>query len=233
VRSAKPDEQIDPISLLGGLRLSQTRISIDPKTGKGVVDETPLVLHARARGMTDDEILKISEVVKCVEDHDSEIPESLMPQLPEGYRNMTNNAAKKKEKAAFRDLLPCLKMDIVNDIQGEIRPRSSLNYIWVMAQCMMLFMAMEDELSEFRNPSYIQAYEEDVAMMFDKRVSLTALALAGRDDGLLRVMASKFEDMRTGFTTHIYWDDLDSAKKVLEDIKSEFIPGIDGGCVVM
>jgi hypothetical protein len=40
------------------------------------------------------------------------------------------------------------------------------------------------------------------------------LALAEQDDECLRVMAEEFENPRTGWITHIYWEDLDDMDKV-------------------
>lgn len=49
------------------------------------------------------------------------------------------------------------------------RPLSSLNYTFVTARFMMLFMQIEDRLKELRNPLWVRAYEEEPVMMREKR----------------------------------------------------------------
>lgn len=107
------------------------------------------------------------------------------------------------------NLLDLLNMDLVNDICGDA-PLSSLNYVWVLAQFMMLFLQIEEELGKLRNRLYVQAYETDPKWRTHKRVVLVCLALQQEDDECLRVMAREFESHRAVFMSHIYWEDLES-----------------------
>lgn len=52
--------------------------------------------------------------------------------------------------------------------------------------------------------------------MREKRLSLTAFALTGEDEECLKVMAETFEEFRTGWMAHIYWDDLVTSKSMTE-----------------
>jgi hypothetical protein len=56
--------------------------------------------------------------------------------------------------------------------------------------------------------------------------------LAGEDDECLEVMAETFQNPRSGFMQHIYWEDLDTFDKVkYADPVEE--PQFSGGCTVM
>lgn len=57
----------------------------------------------------------------------------------------------------LRDNLDILKVDMINDVSGEGRPLSSINYIWVTIKMMMIFSSIEDKLKAVRNPLWVQA----------------------------------------------------------------------------
>lgn len=52
------------------------------------------------------------------------------------------------------------------------------------------------------------AYEES-QFKNEKRVSLARLVLSGEDEESMRAFAQAFENPRSGFMQHIYWEDLD------------------------
>jgi hypothetical protein len=56
--------------------------------------------------------------------------------------------------------------------------------------------------------------------------------LAGEDDECLEVMAEMFQNPRSGFMQHIYWEELDTFDKVKYTDPVEE-PQFSGGCAVM
>ncbi|KAL7936515.1 hypothetical protein V8C35DRAFT_277939 [Trichoderma chlorosporum] len=109
-----------------------------------------------------------------------------------------------------RDMLDLIRWDVYSDICGPI-PYSSLNYFWVTARIMSLFMTFEVELEKVDNPTYRSIYVTNSGQISEKRVILAVAALSGDDEECLRIMARIMEEQRGGWMQHIYWDDLDSS----------------------
>lgn len=61
---------------------------------------------------------------------------------------------------------------------GESYLPLSLNYVWVAAQAMTLFLLIENKLKELRNPTYVRAHEIERSLSSQKRVALASFALA-------------------------------------------------------
>ena len=101
-------------------------------------------------------------------------------------------------------------MDLISDSCGQTRPVASVNYVTVLMRFMFLFMQVEDELKQRRNPSWVQAYEGNSVMTREKRLSLITLALREHDEDCMQVFAHAFENPRSSFVDHIYWDDLET-----------------------
>lgn len=215
-----PDSDVNFPSVLGMLRLGQTKRIVDPATGELRLEETDLVRKARAGGMADEVILQMTSTLDR-QRPTGESDAALSAMLPAGYRLMPMSDLKtwagdsrQHPKSGHHiemsgtDLLDLVKVDTSVDICGMERPLSSLNYLWVTADCMLLFMKMEDELSRLRNPLYERAYKGNAAWSRYKRVGLTAFALYEDDPECLKTMAKVFEGNRVGFMSHIYWEDL-------------------------
>ncbi|KAH6603867.1 hypothetical protein Trco_007313 [Trichoderma cornu-damae] len=109
-----------------------------------------------------------------------------------------------------RDLLELLRCDIYSDICG-LFPYSSLNYVWVTARIISLFMMFEQELKKLGNPTYHEIYVANGGSNPEKRVFLAVTALSGKDEECVRTMARVMEDQRMGWMQHIYWEDLDTS----------------------
>ncbi|KAI1349493.1 hypothetical protein F5Y01DRAFT_185579 [Xylaria sp. FL0043] len=218
-----PDSDIPMPSLLGIYRISQTKHIADPITGQKRMEDTDLVKRARAKGLSEEELLAWATFPSDIVRGEQPLPEAIREALvPKGYRtaNLPEPGGKGgNHKLPGQALLDLLKLDISNDICGDI-PLSSLNYVWTMARFMILFHQFERALSELRNPLYVQAYETDPLWRKQKRVGLAYLALHLQDKECLQVMAREFQNPRTGFTNHIYWDGLDSTRLGGEEPRS-------------
>ncbi|KAI1637118.1 hypothetical protein F4809DRAFT_341918 [Biscogniauxia mediterranea] len=222
-----PEEDIPIASMLGTLRLAQMKHVVDPLTGQKRMPDTELVRRARAQGMRDEDMVKLSssESLLTREKGDSgRLPRQFLDVVPEGYSTGWISELDKKmgrwkhpdEASNNVDISGCallelLKWDFFQDICGESHPLSSLNYIWVAVRCMALFMMFEDELKRLRNPLYVEAYETNSQLKGEKRLGLAMLAFLEQDEECLQVMARLFQEPRIGFMHHIYWDDLGSA----------------------
>ncbi|KAK6523716.1 hypothetical protein TWF281_001688 [Arthrobotrys megalospora] len=212
------DEEIPPLSLLGSIRISRTKRTTDPLTGNATLEDTVLVKRAKALGMTDESLLAGSFIRDRLKD--DKAPLELYRQINKEYK-----MAETKEDEDFDDaqLLDFIKKDLISDICGELRPLSSLNYIWVVAKMMMLFMRVEGALAKCRNKSWRMLYEEAPRTTREKRASLSIRALSGDDEELMQVFAAEFQNPRSGFMDSIYWEDLDDLEKFMgeDDVDPE------------
>lgn len=114
------------------------------------------------------------------------------------------------EHLSRRHLLELIRYDIYSDVCGPF-PYSSLNYFWVTARIMSLFMMFEDELKRLDNPTYRDIYIANSVRIPEKRVFLAVAALSETDEECLRTMARVIEEQRMGWMQHIYWEDLDTS----------------------
>ncbi|KAI1186813.1 hypothetical protein F5B17DRAFT_345416 [Nemania serpens] len=221
-----PDSDIPMPSLLGFYHISQTKHIVDPITGKKRLEDTDLVNRARATGLSDEDLMKWGAFPPSQVREEQSLPEALREALvPDGYTmgNIPDPGSKSGKggihQLSGQDLLEMLKLDISNDICGDM-PLSSLNYVWTMARFMMQFHQFEKELGRLRNPLYVQAYETDPLWRSHKRVGLAYLALHVQDDECLKVMAREFQNPRAGFMNHIYWEDLESMRLQVQKARS-------------
>jgi hypothetical protein len=223
------------------LRIVRTKQITDP-TGKRVLERTLLVNRARSEGLSDETLLEIASGLWPRLQHRNDGPTiteaMLAAVISEGYTHSRSprygrgGGASSKDTIVGRELLEALKLDIITDVAGERGPLSSLNYIWVATNFVILFKRIEDELKRLRNPLWVQAYEENPVLMREKKLSLMSLVLAGEDDECLEVMAEMFQNPRSGFMQHIYWEELDPFDKMKYANPVEE-PQFSGGCTVM
>ncbi|KAI1428087.1 hypothetical protein F5Y12DRAFT_73515 [Xylaria sp. FL1777] len=210
-----PDCDIPMPSLLGAYRISQTKPITDPTTGQKRMEDTDLVNRARARGLSEENLLEWttlpSRIVRGKQPLSEAVQEALVPKGYTIHNPPESDGKGGNHELSGQDLLGLLKLDISNEICGDL-PLSSLNYVWTMARFMMQFHQFENELSKLRNPLYVQAYESDPSWRKQKRVGLTYLALHSQDEECLKVMAREFQNPRAGFMNHIYWDGLESSR---------------------
>ncbi|KAK5633104.1 hypothetical protein RRF57_008818 [Xylaria bambusicola] len=231
------DSDIPIPSLLGAYRISQAKHITDPVTGQKRLEDTYLVKRARARGISDKDLMALDMTIPRELRREQAIPEALRKAMvPEGYTvgslPETRGMGGKLELSG-PDLLELLKLDISNDICGDV-PLSSLNYVWTTVRFMMLFMQFEGELGKLRNPLYVQAYETDRQWQKHKRVGLAYLALHLQDEECLRVMAHEFQNPRAGFMNHIYWEDLESTIRCGQRLSSKRTTGeFQDQCTIM
>ncbi|EPE37138.1 hypothetical protein GLAREA_09301 [Glarea lozoyensis ATCC 20868] len=204
------DEEIPVISLMGAHRLAQVKSSKDPKTGKNILEDSPLVARAKAQGMPEDVILSLSSVSEMLlNESEEDIPESLLPALPEGYTRGTLPKPKSADTLLSGTvLLDYLKRDIASDVSGT-RPLSALNFTFITTIFMMHWDLIEKELRRLRNPLWVMAYETNKDMAKEKRVSFTVLLLADEDPECMQVIANVLTNPRYGVMQHVYWEDLD------------------------
>lgn len=135
----------------------------------------------------------MSGVLKC-----------LLTTLPEGSTCENLPSGIRKGGVSLAGYLSTLKHDFISGICGQIRPLSSLNSIWVLVRCYVLFLDMEERLSACRNPIWVQVYEGNPRFTQHKRLSHTVLAVRDIDQECLRIMADVFGSQGGGFIDHVY-----------------------------
>ncbi|KOS36480.1 hypothetical protein ACN38_g12772 [Penicillium nordicum] len=204
-----PDEDIPFATALAFMRLAKARQTRDRTTDEVTLADTDLVRRARFQGMNDKDIIGISSKMSSMSEEPdmSVLMRTVQATLPEGYSCGPLGGPGKRD-LSLPAYLSLLKHDFITDVCGETRPLSSLNYMWVLVRCYVLFMQIEDNLRACRNPTWVLAYEGDSRLTQQKRVSLTVAALGERDPECLKIIADVFEGQRGGFMDHIYWDNL-------------------------
>ncbi|KAK8024877.1 hypothetical protein PG990_002700 [Apiospora arundinis] len=215
-----PDEAVTFGSRLFVLRVSQTRHTFDPTTGKPRLQDTPLVERARKEGLPDDFLLPMSNAVRDnfqpINDHaagtvhaehdTSESPKPRFggPTLGDRFRFLPSHAQEVDYPA--RILLRDLKVDLHNDIAAH-RPLSGINLLGIIVRSVSMFRQIEDRLKEKRNHVYTWFYEAKSGLRLEERRSLLSTnQLTEQDDECMRVMAETFEGIGSGVNNHMYWD---------------------------
>lgn len=217
-----PESEIRVGSLLGVMRLSQTKQSVDPETGKRRFEPTELVRRHLAAKVDGKPATSEESLIELVDDFskasmglrhqwDASQRVSLgLPQLPGGLSSASE--PRSRDQAPGGDvppemrgsnLLEAVKLDINADVSGE-NPVSSVNYAWVTVRFMVLFEHIEAELKKRRNPVYVSAFETKTKHR--PRLALVYWAMLEENEECLRVMADEFQKLRTGFAHHVYWN---------------------------
>jgi hypothetical protein len=270
---AIPDADLPLTSPLFMLRIGRTKQTADPITGKTRLEDNDLVKRARAEGMPDQaiqEMVSLAAHLGPSAPTPAQLPPALLAAMTGGNSadyttadftthrhhlpptSTTGNSSKKHPHPRHRDpsspsarsLLNLAKTDLAIDISSNLRPLSSLNYVWAAASMMIHFSMIEEELSKRRNRLYVRAYETDREWARTKKVGLALLAMEAADskegegwkgDGgeeCLRVMAEKFDNARVGFLSCVYWEDLEnSVARYGESGEEEEVAG-DACCVM-
>ena len=212
-----PDREIT-FSVLGMLRLSETKQVLDTTTGEKCLEATGLVKRFRAAGMAEAELIKMASIVLDQEKED--IPDAgTIPAMAAIYSQgkykdykhgfAANPFAHRKNKMKTgKTLLDLLRLDLFADVCG-MKPVSSINYILVTVHFLLVFGRIEDRLRELRNPLYVQMYEQaPPGMRRTRRAALVIAAMAEEDPDTLRICAEVLQDPRMGVIPFIYWEDL-------------------------
>lgn len=243
-----PERDIAIGSLLGMMRLSQTRQFFDPETGKRRLEPTELVrrhLAAKTDGkpiQNEDSLVEFvngwTAALKGLRERQdvTQLMNHVRSQFPEGLSNASELRSRNQVtgggaplEVRGSELLEAMKLDIHADIAGN-SPVSSLNYAWVTVRFIMLFENIEEELKKRRNPVYVRAFETESAWKRLPRVGLVYKAMLDEDEECLRVMAREFQNPRAGFMNHVYWD---VTTELPQRSKTEPRAAPDSGCTVM
>ena len=206
------DEDLHITSFLALFRIGQTKPKTDAATGKNVVENTALVRRAKAAGIEVESLNQISEILARDKKFDENAMKAFKAATP--LPDYTIHKGTPGRGSKDRITLDVIKSDLIADISSEIRPLSSLNYVFVTVLFMMLFIQIEGELKQRRHPLWVEAYEKNKLFMKEKRASLTLLVLQSEDEECMEIIAKAFEDSRTGWMSHMYWDDLDDTEKI-------------------
>ncbi|KFY43601.1 hypothetical protein V494_01901 [Pseudogymnoascus sp. VKM F-4513 (FW-928)] len=233
-----PDEDLPQGSMLGLLRMCQSKTLLEPAAGEAATGETPLISHAIAEGVSDQMLHIVSEKLEKRRIRAAGAPNTLIP--PEIGRNdssmtkyMQGGSGKRNWMPNNLDMLEILKVDIFNDVCGK-RPFSAMNYIWATTQMTLQFGKIESELERVQNVSYLRAYGRSASMAPQKRVSLVALLFAEPDEECMEIMAKVFQEEPAQVEDHLYWDlHLHEPKLGTSDGDHKIDDGNDASCTVM
>ncbi|EPS39533.1 hypothetical protein H072_6698 [Dactylellina haptotyla CBS 200.50] len=208
------DDDIPLSSVYAMNMIGRTKYLKDPKTGRRILEETGLVRRAKANGMTDESLSEISEAQESL--YNQPISLDSYPELAKEYEGY-KMAPMKKPGSELTDVkvLGLIKVDLIGDICGELRPLSSLNYIWVFSKAIMFFMRLEESLEKINHLEWKRVYTGNATR--EKRAALTTAVMAGDDTELMKIVAAEFQNPRSGFMDSIYWDDLESIKTMVKE----------------
>ncbi|KAF6819192.1 hypothetical protein CPLU01_13135 [Colletotrichum plurivorum] len=235
-----PDSAIEPISLLGTMRLSQTKHAVDPVTGVRRFEDTELVRRFRERGVDEDELIRMTGMaVSAMQKFKEEIEQaqSFIQRVVPDYKFFSDAEIGAQAvgggsgiRVLGRDLLKAVRPDIVGDVCGDRRPLSALNYVSVLNWLFFLFGQFEDELKRRGHPLYEIVFGSGGTTV-EKNVRLVTLAVGEQDEEVLRILAGEFQKHRTGFINYIYWDDLSSGLE--SPTSGPESPAFGPGCSIM
>lgn len=160
-----PDEDVTVPLILSIFRLAEAKRVIDPVTGRVTLEDTDLVKRARSIGMDDATIMEFpSKLFSIYEERpiDPHVLESIKEKMPAGFKfgelpKTPLQSGPRKCDLSTIQYLETLKLDLVSDISGQMRPVLSVNYVVVLARFMLLFMQIEEKLKSRGNPSWVQA----------------------------------------------------------------------------
>lgn len=244
-----PDCDVEPMSALGMIRLSQTRRIRNPATAAWRLEETDLVKRTRAAGMDELFIMALDPFFERLKNERQAelarmtlcIPDCSSTQLS-WFRN-ASKAPNKSNNEEIRDcemtaemMLSILWNDIHGDICGGLRPLSSLNYLWITVRILQYFQELEIE-AENSGSALIRVLsgraengESSCCLQGDRRLLVSLRALDGKDRELMKTMAKTFERCGGSLTDFMYWPDEGSMGEASDG------PVVDAGspdCCVM
>ncbi|KPI45656.1 uncharacterized protein AB675_708 [Cyphellophora attinorum] len=204
-----PDNEITFASMLGQLRLVETKQAVDSSTGKKRLEATELVQRFRAQGINEADLTQAASFEKYKD-------------YKQDYRSKFKPYAQKKSKfSTGRSLLDLLRVDLFADVCG-MNPLSSINYLWVTVHFMILFDRLEKRLREVRNPLYIRTYEHAPASMRrSRRPALIMAMMKDEDPDTLKLCAEVFQDPRMGIMGFIFWEDLRESESGIKKTEVE------------
>ncbi|RFU81236.1 hypothetical protein TARUN_983 [Trichoderma arundinaceum] len=251
-----PDRDVDPMSALGMIRLSQIKRIRDPGTSAWRLEETDLVKRTRAAGVDELFIMALDPFFERLKDEREarlskmtlSIPDCSSTQL--SWLRNTNKASSKASNEESSDyemtaemMLTILYNDIHGDICGGLRPLSSLNYLWITIRMLQYFEELEIEAENGSSGSatfrVLYSCDGDCArsccLLGDKKLLVAMRALTGKDKELMKTLAKAFERCGGTLMDFMYWkgedDDILGSKAEMSEG-----PVVEGGspdCCVM
>lgn len=239
-----PDSDVDPLSALGLIRLSQTRRIRNPVTSVWRLEETGLVKRARAAGMGESIILSLDPLFEMFRDE----RQAQMDRARSDYSSWfydTNKASKKgddtvkatKYEVTAERMLSILYQDVHNDVCGSLRAFSNFSYISITIQMILTFEELQSECQTSSNPAFKLSLVGNAELGDEwktpssKRLYLALSALSGKDKELLKSMATVFERNGGRFIDYLYWKAEDEDKE--ETSRGPVMEDCSPDCCVM
>ncbi|KAF6804116.1 hypothetical protein CMUS01_14928 [Colletotrichum musicola] len=195
-----PDSALAPLSMMGATRISHTKYTTDPATGKMRYVDTELVRRYRERDGDDDELIRImnnsaSTIQKAKEAEEgmrSVMREFWQDQGPEfkafsdaetawGSRNLDDGPGL---RFSGTDLLKAVRTDVHDDICGEKRPLSGLNFVTILNHMFYLLEQFDEELKRHGHREYVRECERGING-FERSSLLVKTGARGRGRGML------------------------------------------------
>lgn len=215
-----PDKDLPVTSLVATTRLGRSKVIKDPRTGKRKLQDSELVRRAIADGITEKSLLDLSDYWTGILEGEKQPTPEYLDSLGHTIEWESTEAG---GRASFKDMscteiVNIARWDVFRDVSAD-GPLLSLNYIWVAARIMVMYMNLEKKLDELRNPMYIEAYEKQQRFERNRRVGLTLMAMTSEDDECLKAMAAEFEYSRAGFMHHMYWNDIENSKTTMRNMR--------------
>ncbi|KAH6611384.1 hypothetical protein Trco_001404 [Trichoderma cornu-damae] len=219
-----PDSDVDPMSALGMIRLSQTRRISDPGASTWRLEETELVKRTRAAGIDELFVTALDPFFERLKDEREtqmaqmtlSIADCSSTQL--SWLRSANKASNRPSGHEVKDfemtaemMLNILYNDIHGDICGSLRPLSSLNYLLITIHMLQYFEEVETQ-AENSGSSVLKALyacdescQKSCCLQGDRKLLILLRTLSGKDRELMRTMAKSFEKCGGRYTDFIYW----------------------------
>ncbi|KAL6879062.1 hypothetical protein J3F83DRAFT_711811 [Trichoderma novae-zelandiae] len=212
-----PDSDVHPMSALGLIRLSQMSRLYDPATADWMLTGARLLRRQWPKAaivegkLSDDTLLesvkrRMKSAKKDIKGL-ADMPECIS--TPLSWIFDPSKVADKDPNMTPEMMLSVIWNDLYSDICCEVKPYSSLNYLWITTRVLQFYEDFEKE-ARISGSDAIKAMfnesVEDVSLGRDRRVFVSVYALHGTDRELMETVARTFEKHDGGMSHFRYFD---------------------------
>ncbi|KAL7915043.1 hypothetical protein GGI35DRAFT_488879 [Trichoderma velutinum] len=224
------DCDVEPWSALGMVRLNQTKRLRNSASGPWRLEKTELVKRAHFAGVNDLFIKTLDQTFKSLKNDRQAmlarmtlcIPDCTSTQLSwlryscKPTSKPRNNEENRDGELMAETILTMLWNDMHEDICGEKRPFSRLNYLWITVRILQYFEQLEKEAGDSGSAMTRALYSLNEAssgnpgsVQGEKRLLISLRALDGKDHELMKTMAKTFEKCEGSLVDFTYWPEED------------------------
>ncbi|TFB04190.1 hypothetical protein CCMA1212_003998 [Trichoderma ghanense] len=213
-----PDSDVHHMSALGLIRLSQMSRLYNPATSDWMIAGANLLrsqlpkVAKKESDVVDDAVLK--SVRQRVDAMDKNIKEmTILPNgiiAPLSWIIDPSKVVNKDPRMTPEMMLDVIWNDLYSDICCEIKPYSSLNYLWITVNVLKFYDNFEEEARTNGSAAIKAMFDEtieDLSEGRDKRIFVSLFAMTGTDKELMKTVARTSRKNDPGVSHLRYFDE--------------------------